>query len=195
MNTFLDQYLLWQYSGTGAGSIPVFDLQLFAAEDEGRTEQPTDKKLREARDKGQVARTQELPQAMVVIVGILVVFAFGSMIYESLFKITRYYFSSFSRMSLTQKSIGNDFFLVLGEFARILLPIFLATSIAAFFANVVQIGFKFTPHQYQETDHDADCHEQIKKDYRQGDNQHCDNSDCPDTHENISSPHPAEISG
>ena len=43
-----------------------YDLQLFAAEDEGRTEEPTEKKLREAREKGQVAKTVELPQAIVV---------------------------------------------------------------------------------------------------------------------------------
>ena len=44
----------------------VLDLQRFAAEDEGRTEEPTEKKLREAREKGQsesdalVRRAREL---------------------------------------------------------------------------------------------------------------------------------------
>ncbi|HQQ22382.1 MAG TPA: EscU/YscU/HrcU family type III secretion system export apparatus switch protein, partial [Spirochaetota bacterium] len=35
-----------------------FDLQLFAAEDEGRTEDPTEKRIREAREKGQVAKSE-----------------------------------------------------------------------------------------------------------------------------------------
>ena len=51
-----------------------FDLQLFSAEDEGRTEEPTEKKLREAREKGQVAKTPELPQAAVVMFSFLVIF-------------------------------------------------------------------------------------------------------------------------
>ena len=56
-----------------------FDLQLFAAEDEGRTEEPTEKKIREAREKGQVVKTQELPQAIVVIAGCLVLLVFSFM--------------------------------------------------------------------------------------------------------------------
>ena len=73
----------------------VFDLQFFAsAEDEGRTEEPTEKKIREAREKGQVAKTQELPQAIVVIFGFLVILVFSSFIYDTIAAITKYYVHS-----------------------------------------------------------------------------------------------------
>jgi len=49
-----------------------FDLQLFAADDEGRTEEPSEKKLREAREKGQVAKSQELAPSIVVIFGFFI---------------------------------------------------------------------------------------------------------------------------
>ena len=78
-----------------------FDLQLFAAEDEGRTEEPTEKKIREAREKGQVVKTQELPQAIVVIAGCLVLFVFSSWMYDSMAKMTKYYFTSFAGKTIT----------------------------------------------------------------------------------------------
>lgn len=87
-----------------------FDLQLFAAEDEGRTEEPTEKKLREAREKGQVAKTTELPQAIVVIFGVLVIFMLGAWIYDSMARLMNFYMAGFSRFTLTERSILIEFY-------------------------------------------------------------------------------------
>ncbi|RPI95646.1 MAG: flagellar biosynthesis protein FlhB [Spirochaetales bacterium] len=123
-----------------------FDLQRFAAEDEGRTEDPTEKKLREAREKGQVAKTQELPQAVVVIFGFLIIFFFASWIYDSMAAMTKYYMSSFSRFSLTERSILLELYRVTFESAKILLPLFIGVSIAAFLGDMVQVGFQVSTH-------------------------------------------------
>ena len=123
-----------------------FDLQRFAAEDEGRTEEPTEKKLREAREKGQVAKTQELPQAVVVIFGFLIIFFFASWIYDSIAAMTRHYISSFSRFSLTERSMLLELYKVSMESAKILLPLFIGVSIAAFLGDVVQVGFQVSTH-------------------------------------------------
>jgi len=121
-----------------------FDLQLFAAEDEGRTEEPTEKKIKEARDKGQVAKSQELGQAVVVIAGFLMIFVLSSWIFRTFVIITKYYFTHFSKMQLTEKSILNDFFAITIESGKILLPIFLAASIAAIVGNIIQVGYQVT---------------------------------------------------
>ncbi len=123
-----------------------FDLQRFAADDEGRTEEPTDKKLREAREKGQVAKTQELPQAVVVIFGFLIIFLFASWIYDSIAAMTKYYMSSFSRFTLTERSALVELYRVSFESAKILLPLFIGVSIAAFLGDVVQVGFQVSTH-------------------------------------------------
>ncbi|MCL1834211.1 MAG: flagellar biosynthesis protein FlhB, partial [Leptospirales bacterium] len=123
-----------------------FDLQLFAAEDEGRTEEPTEKKLREAREKGQVAKTQELPQAFVVIAGCLVLFIFSSWIYDSLAAITKYYFSSFAGKSITVKWFKLEMLKIVFECLKLLLPIFIATNIGAIIGEVSQVGFQFSAH-------------------------------------------------
>ena len=123
-----------------------FDIQRFAAEDEGRTEEPTEKKIRDARDKGQVAKTQELPQAIVVIFGFLVIFILGAWIYTNIAKMTNYYLTSFSRFSFTERSTLLEFFRVLDISARILLPVFAVAIVGAILGNVVQVGFKISTH-------------------------------------------------
>jgi len=123
-----------------------YDLQLFAAEDEGRTEEPTEKKLREAREKGQVAKTVELPQAIVVIFGFMVILVLGSWIYDIIARLTKYYLSSFSRLSMTERSLYREFIAVTYESGKILLPIFVASMVAAVLGNIVQVGFQFSAH-------------------------------------------------
>ena len=123
-----------------------FDLQLFAAEDEGRTEDPTEKKIREAREKGQVAKSTELPQSIVVIFGFLVILLLGTWMYDIIASITRYYLSSFSNMHITERSVRVDFIRILYESGMILLPIFAAAMFAAIVGNVIQVGFQISTH-------------------------------------------------
>lgn len=123
-----------------------FNLQLFAAEDEGRTEEPTEKKLRDAREKGQVARTPELPQSIVVIFGFLVIFFLGSWIYHIIVRMMSFYMDSFSGFVLTERSILNELYRLSWECSKILLPIFTVSFIAALLGNIAQVGFMFSTH-------------------------------------------------
>lgn len=123
-----------------------FDLQLFAAEDEGRTEEPTEKKLREAREKGQVAKTEELSQSIVVIFGFLVIFFLGMWIYHNVAGLTGYYMSNFSSFTVTERSLLREFSRLISQCAKILLPVFAASMVAALIANVSQVGFQISTH-------------------------------------------------
>jgi flagellar biosynthesis protein FlhB len=123
-----------------------FDLQLFAAEDEGRTEEPTEKKLREARERGQVAKTIELPQSIVVIFGILVLFFLGSWIYHNIVRMSIHYLGSFSKFEITERSILIEFANLIMFFTKMLMPIFAAVFAAAILGNVVQVGFQISTH-------------------------------------------------
>ena len=124
----------------------VFDLQLFASEDEGRTELPTEKRLREAREKGQVAKTQELSQSLVVIFGILLVFALGPWMFETMIILMKKFLTSFASYRVTEKNILNDFYMILFQSAKIVLPVFGISVIAAVIGNVVQVGFLVSAH-------------------------------------------------
>ena len=137
-------YETWSEDITPLGL--VLDLQRFAAEDEGRTEEPSEKKIREAREKGQVAKTQELPQALVVILSFGVIFMLGSWILGSIMAFMRYYLSSFSHMSITEKSLIHDLVFLTWETGKLLLPVFGIACVAAILGNVAQVGWQVSTH-------------------------------------------------
>ena len=76
------------------------DLQWFAAEDEGRTEQPTEHKLKKAREEGRVPKSQEITGALVLLFPVLVLFMLGSWIFKNCIELVRFYFSHSTEMGL-----------------------------------------------------------------------------------------------
>ncbi len=69
-----------------------FDLQLFAAEDEGRTEEPTEYKKRRAREEGKVIKTPELPSALVLLFGFFFIYLFSKTMFRNSMQMMEYYF-------------------------------------------------------------------------------------------------------
>jgi flagellar biosynthetic protein FlhB len=122
----------------------MFDLQLFAAEDEGRTELPTEYKKRKAREEGKVAKTPELSSALVLLFGFFLIFLFSKSIFRNSLGMIEYY------LNLVPDVINSDenvlFLLrpVLPILIKLIVPILGVVFIAAFIGNVVQVGFKFT---------------------------------------------------
>lgn len=123
------------------------NLQLFAdPEDEGRTEEPTEKKIREAREKGKVAKTSELSSALVLLITFFILSFMGKGILGDMLEFTRGIFNNLYRMDFTIKNYRNIMVLSGITAAKILMPIMLAAMTVAFFADVVQIGFQISLH-------------------------------------------------
>ena len=82
------------------------NLQWFAAEDEGRTEEPSELRLRKAREEGRVAKSQELNSSVVFFLAVLVLLFLANGIFKSLVIMLSYFLShvadeafSFQKMS------------------------------------------------------------------------------------------------
>jgi flagellar biosynthetic protein FlhB len=118
-------------------------LQWFAAEDEGRTEDPTEHRLRKAREEeGRVAKSPEVPSAIVLLVAIIVL-AFFAPYYVRTFRAMMIFF--LERSGSAENILARGLFVAfLQFFARLTLPIFVACFVSAIFANVIQFGFLFT---------------------------------------------------
>ncbi|HOK41381.1 MAG TPA: flagellar biosynthesis protein FlhB [bacterium] len=126
----------------------IFHLQWFAAEDEGRTEEPTARKKTKAREEGQVARSQEIPQAFILLFCILALSWFGT--YQST-QIKNFMYSIFSG-GFGHKDIDGRFIQNLIIIISILLlktagPILFIALIVGYISNVVQVGFTFSTKQ------------------------------------------------
>jgi flagellar biosynthetic protein FlhB len=103
-------------------------------------------KIREAREKGQVVKTMEYPQAVVVLAGCFVIFIFSSWMYDSLAMITKYYFSSFSKLSFSERNIKIELLKLILESGKLLLPVFIAANMGAIIAEISQVGFQVSTH-------------------------------------------------
>lgn len=119
----------------------AIDLQWFAAEDEGRTEEPSEYKIRKAREEGRVAKSQELVGALVLLMPALAIFFLGPSMLRTSIEMVRFYLERSTELDPTSAIVAQAFF---SYFVRLALPIALVAMATAIFANVVQTGFLFT---------------------------------------------------
>ncbi|MGY5449879.1 flagellar biosynthesis protein FlhB [Agarivorans sp. MS3-6] len=115
-----------------------------ADDDQEKTEDPTGKKLDDARNKGQVARSKELGTAAVLIVAAMSIMFFGEMLAEAMVKVFQLAFS------LTREQVFdvNLMLKIIGSMASLLAsPLIWIMSfimLAAFIGNTLLGGISFS---------------------------------------------------
>lgn len=123
-------------------SFDYIDLQWFAAEDEGRTEEPSEYKLQKARKEGRVPKSQELCGAVVMLATAIVLVVAAPYFWRWLEEILIFYFTHINEPEMLQKRFYAHFLLSL---AKMILPLALIGTIAAVLANIIQNrGFIFS---------------------------------------------------
>lgn len=130
-----------------------YNLQFFADGEGGeKTEQATDKKLREARNKGQVAKSKEVGNATELIALFLLLKFYGQMMGSRFINIFQWIYEKLipdfitqHRSGLSPQAASGLLVQVFAQMALVIFPFFLAGVGISILANVVQIGFKVTP--------------------------------------------------
>lgn len=122
------------------------DLQFFAGE---KTEKATPKKKQDARKKGQVAKSQDVNTAVVLLSVFLFLMFYGKTMTERLIGVLRHALQNYMYMDLTEKNIESIFIEILEELAMFLGPVMLVALIAGVAANYAQVGFMFSPEAIQ----------------------------------------------
>ena len=115
-------------------------LQWFAAEDEGRTEEPTEHKLRKAREEGKVARSVELASALVLLLAIATMAVVAGSFLKNTAQMLRYFFGISGSGELSGQVVQAFYSYLL----RLVAPVLIVTFLAAFLGNVLQVGFLFS---------------------------------------------------
>lgn len=118
----------------------AFHLQLFAGE---KTEKPTGKKLNDARSKGQVAKSQELSTAVVLLTGFFALKVYGAKIYEYISTYMVYIFSHIYQ-PIDVEFIMRLFVGIILLLAKTAFPIMMIIMLAGILINFFQVGFLFT---------------------------------------------------
>jgi flagellar biosynthetic protein FlhB len=117
-------------------------LQWFAAEDEGRTEEPTEHKLRKAREEGKVAKSVELSSSLVILFGIATLGLISSYFLKNVLSMLRFFLQHSTELDIT--SHGGLMPAFYNYYFKLTLPVLLVAFLAAFLGNVVQVGFLFS---------------------------------------------------
>ncbi|SDT46093.1 flagellar biosynthetic protein FlhB [Paenibacillaceae bacterium GAS479] len=114
------------------------DLQLFNGE---KTEDATPKKKQEARDKGQVAKTPELPGAFIILFVFASFYMLGGFYKERIYRLFGSLFNSWLTMDLTDGNVMSLFYDIMIQLLILLSPILLLAFLAALLFNYAQVGF------------------------------------------------------
>jgi flagellar biosynthetic protein FlhB len=123
--------------------LPHIHLQWFSddAEEEGRTEQPTEHKIRRLREEGQVPKSQELVGAITLFLPALMLLFLAPYMLRTCVEMLRFFFLRATELDPTKDA------LIVGAFfnylIRLALPILIVALFAAIFSNVVQVGLMF----------------------------------------------------
>jgi flagellar biosynthetic protein FlhB len=120
----------------------AIDLQWFADEDESRTEEPTEIKLRRLREEGQVAKSQEFISALGLLLPALTLLFFAPSMLRTCVEMVRFFLLRAVELDpITDRIVAAVFFRYL---VRLTAPVLITAVTAALFSNLVQTGFIFT---------------------------------------------------
>lgn len=115
---------------------------IFASEE--KTEEATPHKKRDARNKGQIAKSKEVSLAITLLSSTLIITTLGSFIGNNV-KSTLIYFLNYGfNKDLTETTLANLSLTVVWRVAVILSPVLIAIMVSGVFASYIQTGFIFT---------------------------------------------------
>lgn len=113
------------------------------ADDQEKTEEPTAKKLEDAREEGNVPRSQDTSGIIVLFVAVLALLMLFPFIVERLLSLVRYYFSLMNH-PLEETNLIDIAFITFKELLIMILPLSMIVAVAGVAGTVSQIGFNFT---------------------------------------------------
>lgn len=117
------------------------DLQLFSQE---KTEQATPRKKDEARKKGQIARSSDLPGSFIMMFTFMNFIMLGGYFKQHIMMLFENLFEDWLLMELTIGNVMKLFNKITIELLLILMPIFAVSIVFGIVGNVVQFGFLLT---------------------------------------------------
>jgi len=113
------------------------------ADDQEKTEEPTAKKLEDARQEGNVPKSQDTAGVIILFVAIMALLMMFNFISEHLLALVRYYFSLMNH-PLEEVNLIDIAFVTFREFILMILPFTAIVALAGVAGTVAQIGFNFT---------------------------------------------------
>ncbi len=113
------------------------------ADDQEKTEEPTSKKIEDAREEGNVPNSRDTSGVFTLFVSILALLLIFPFMQERMFLLVKYLFS-LQGMEITRTNIIDIAFIIMREFLLIVLPLAIVVAISGIIGSLAQFGFVFT---------------------------------------------------
>ncbi|HPC47504.1 MAG TPA: EscU/YscU/HrcU family type III secretion system export apparatus switch protein, partial [Deltaproteobacteria bacterium] len=110
-----------------------------------RTEQPTGKRLREAREKGQVCKSVEVSTMMLFLASIIAFYLYIPFVGRRLEGVVASYLAGLSMWDGTHNGLVAIFRQASIQFGLIVLPLLVVFLLVGLASNILQIGFMASP--------------------------------------------------
>jgi flagellar biosynthetic protein FlhB len=116
-----------------------------ASEKQSKTEKATPRKIRKAREKGQLARSRDIPMTATLIVLLIILYFFGSNIVDRLEAELQYHFRILASQELTVIAVTTILRDVAFRIGTVLVPIFITIAVVSIAGNAAQGGLVLFP--------------------------------------------------
>jgi len=113
------------------------------ADDQEKTEEPTSKKIEDARKEGNVAKSQDVVGVVTIVVGVVILMFYMKFVVHKIMEFYRYYLSFFGH-EFSVNDIVSLFMKTAFEILLLLAPLALGIMLAGIIGNVAQFGLLFT---------------------------------------------------
>ncbi len=113
------------------------------ADDQEKTEEPTDKKIEDARKEGNVPKSQDMAGIITLFFVLLASLMLSDYMFDRMSNIARYFFNKIGE-PITYNNILDIAIVTMKEFLLIVLPLALVSAVSGVISNVAQIGFLYT---------------------------------------------------
>jgi flagellar biosynthetic protein FlhB len=109
-----------------------------------KTEAPTSRRIEEARKKGDVAKSMEVPSAAVLLVGLLTLYYSSDFMLRHCLLLIRYYLGNLHTITITPNNMTMLTRETMLQTGILVAPVMGAIFLAALIANYAQVGILFT---------------------------------------------------
>jgi flagellar biosynthetic protein FlhB len=113
------------------------------ADDQEKTEEPTSKKIEDARKEGNVPKSQDTSSFVTLLVALAAFFGLFIFMKERIVSLY-FYYQSYIGVDLTKNDVFNISLTTFKEVALVILPLATTVAIAGIIAGVMQFGFLFS---------------------------------------------------
>lgn len=112
--------------------------------DSDKTEEPTDHKLQESRKKGQVCKSQEVTQALLLVATATVLFKFGNKMVNQMADFMKFAYALIPENNILTSNTFPGLTFIIITFFSILLPLLAVGFVTALVGNIMQVKGLFT---------------------------------------------------